>query len=79
MKQDPKFISAKQKYEIRYIARYYGIPKEVVADVVWYVGVSRAITYKILEHMGYVIKKVELDSRQRKKYENVLTKMGRNG
>lgn len=72
--QDPKEVS-KQKHEIRYIVKKWGIPKETVQDVVWNVGKSRVLIYEVLRKLGFVIPG-KFDKRLKKKLKEVLTKMG---
>lgn len=74
--QDPKEVS-KQKHEIRYIVKKWGIPKETVQDVVWNVGKSRVLIYEVLRKLGFVIPG-KFDKRLKKKLKEALTKMGIN-
>lgn len=54
MKQDRKEIAAKQRHEIYYITKQWGIPKEEVKAAVEKTK-SRVIVYALLRMKGYVI------------------------
>lgn len=53
-KQDPKLVS-KQKHEIAYIAKKFGVRLALVKAVVSVVGISRRKVYKELRDMGHTI------------------------
>lgn len=57
------------------------INRVTVTDVYWMCGRSRAISYKVFQDMGYKTAKPnqELSAEQKKKLNEVLTKMGRRG
>lgn len=75
MKQDRKEIASKQRHEIDYIVRRWGIPRATVKDVVWNVGKSRIICYSILRMLGYVIPGKH-PKRLQKKINEIAIKMG---
>jgi hypothetical protein len=45
MKQDPKEVAAKQRYELKYIAEKFGISIKLVRAIVKEVGKSRRKIY----------------------------------
>lgn len=53
---DKKLIS-NQSHEINHIVKKYGIPEDVVKEVIEEVGVSRRKAYKALRELGYKIGK----------------------
>lgn len=75
MKQDRKEIASKQRHEIDYIVKRWGIPRATVKDVVWAVGKSRIIAYAIFRLMGYVIPG-NPPKRLEKKIKEIAVKMG---
>lgn len=55
MSNDPKLISFKQYWEIQYIHFRYGIPKDVIRQVMLQVGKGRKKVYEALRQAGYPI------------------------
>ena len=55
IKQDPKLVAAKQKYEISYISKRFKIPAKVVRAVAKEIGRSRVKVYARLRELGYSI------------------------
>ena len=49
MKQDPKLLAAKQKYEVAYIAKKFGITQKVVREITAKVGRSRGKIYAAIK------------------------------
>ncbi len=59
---DAKEVASKQEYEVAYVSYSYGIPKEVILQVIKEHGNSRKRVYAILREMGYII-----DTKNRRK------------
>lgn len=76
MKQDRKEVAAKQRHEIDYIVKKWGIPRATVIDVIWNAdSKSRSLLYEVFRKLGFVIPG-KFDKRLKKKLKEVLTKMG---
>ncbi len=77
MKQDRKEVAKKQRHEIDYIVRKWGIPRATVKDVIWIAdSKSRSLLYEIFRRLGFVIPG-KFDKRLKRKLADILTKMGR--
>lgn len=75
MKQDRKEVASKQRHEIDYIVKKWGIPRATVKDVIWHTGKSRVLIYEVLRKLGFVIPG-KFDKRMKKKLHEVIAKMG---
>jgi len=57
IKQDPKLVAAKQKYEISYISKRFKIPVKIVRAVAKEIGRSRVKVYARLRELGFTLGK----------------------
>lgn len=84
MKQDPKLVSTKQRYEINTVVAMLRqknpeteINRVTVKDVFWNCGKSRVIAYAIFRLMGYDTARTKPATKeQEQKVKEVAIKMG---